>query len=102
MALLGSDQLERDILRAYVQLAVMPNQVGGVKTATLATFGSIEVRLTEITQLEDSKQYAPPFWLEVYSHATDTVLDSCGCYEFDETELTTAVDLVCEAREKAA
>lgn len=99
---LDPDQFEQGILCAYVQLAAMPDQGDGTRTATLANYGSLEVRLTELTQLEDNPHRIPPFWLEVYSHATDTVLDSCGCFEFDEPELTTAVDLVCEARSQAA
>ncbi|WP_404295375.1 hypothetical protein ACD578_28085 (plasmid) [Microvirga sp. RSM25] len=99
---LEPDQLERNILLAYVQLAAMPDQVNGTRTATLANFGSVEVRLTELTQPGYKSRCIPPFWLEVHSHATGTTLDSCGCFEFDESELTTAVGLICEARRKAA
>lgn len=100
--LLDPDTLKPSILRAYVQLAAMPDQTSGVKTATLARFGSVEVRLTELTRPEDKARCIPPFWLEVYSHATGTTLDSCGCFDFDEPELATAVDLVCDASRKAA
>ncbi|QRM32460.1 hypothetical protein [Microvirga sp. VF16] len=96
------DSLEPSILRAYVQLAAMPDQASGVKTATLARFGSVEVRLTELTQPENKSRDIPPFWLEVYCHATGTTLDSCGCFDFDEPELAAAVDLVDDARRKAA
>jgi len=99
---LERNQFEQGILRAYVQLAAMPDQGDGTRTATLANYGSLEVRLTKLTQPEDNPHCIPPIWLEVYSHATDTVLDSCGCFEFDETELAAAVDLICEARRKAA
>ncbi|QRM32651.1 hypothetical protein [Microvirga sp. VF16] len=100
--LLDPNRLEQDILLAYVQLAAMPDQASGARTATVANFGSVEVRLTELTQPEVNPRCIPPFWLEVYSHATDTVLDSCGCFEFDEPELITAADLICDAKRIAA
>ncbi|KLK90545.1 hypothetical protein AA309_25150 [Microvirga vignae] len=99
---LDPDSFEPDILRAYVQLAVMPDQANGVKTATVARFGSVEVRLTELTQPEHKSRCIAPFWLEVYSHASGTTLDSCGCFTFDEPELATAADLICDAKRIAA
>ncbi|WP_404294974.1 hypothetical protein ACD578_27050 (plasmid) [Microvirga sp. RSM25] len=99
---LDPDSLEPGILRAYVQLAAMPDQANGAKTATLARFGSLEVRLTELTRPGYKSPCIPPFWLEVYSRATGTTLDSCGCFDFDESELSTAVSLICETRRKAA
>ncbi|QRM32410.1 hypothetical protein [Microvirga sp. VF16] len=100
--LLEPNQLEHNILRAYVQLAAMPDQANGARTATVANFGSVEVRLTELTQLEDTAAHIPSFWLEVYSHATHAILDSCGCFEFDEPELAAAADLICNAKTIAA
>jgi hypothetical protein len=91
------DQLELGILLAYVQLAAMPHQANGERTATLAKFGSVEVRLTELTKLEGTTPHVPPFWLEVYSHSAHSVVDSCGCFEFNEVELDTAADLVWDA-----
>lgn len=61
---------------------------------TLAQFGDVEVRLTEV-QLAPG---IPPFWLEVYSTATRSTIDGCGCFEFDECELAMVVDLVLDAR----
>jgi hypothetical protein len=91
------DRIEEDIIRAYVRLAITSDQANGHRTVTLAQFGGLEVRLTEIP-LGDHPLPIPPFWLEVYSHATDSVVDSCGCYEFDEDELGKAVELVFDAR----
>jgi hypothetical protein len=34
------------------------------------------------------------FWLELYSHARHTVVDSYGCTEFDEHELARAVEFI--------
>ncbi|QRM32875.1 hypothetical protein [Microvirga sp. VF16] len=96
--LLEPDQLEQNILLAYVQLAAMPDQVNGARTATVANFGSVEVRLTELTQMEDTRRHIPSFWLEVYSHTAHTIIDSCGCFEFNEAELAAAAELICEAK----
>ncbi|WP_404294983.1 hypothetical protein ACD578_27085 (plasmid) [Microvirga sp. RSM25] len=91
------DHIEQAVLRAYVQLAVTPDETDGVRSVTLASFRAVEVRLTEIVQPKDDLRDIPSFWLEVCSHATGTVLDSCGCFEFTETELAIAADLVSEA-----
>jgi hypothetical protein len=91
------DRIEEEIIRAYVRLALTSDQANGHRTVTFAQFDGLEVRLTEIL-LGDHPVMIPPFWLEVYSHATDSVVDSCGCYEFDEDELGKAVELVFEAR----
>jgi hypothetical protein len=94
------DQIEQQIIRSYVQLALTPNQANGHRTATLAQFGAIEVRLTELSQEEGAPLNVPPFWLEIYSHTSNATIDSCGCFEFDEDELSAAVELVTEARQR--
>jgi hypothetical protein len=94
------DQIEQQIIRTYVQLALIPNQANGHRTATLAQFGAIEVRLTEIHQEEGTPLSMPPFWLEIYSHTRNATIDSCGCFEFDEDELSAAVEIVAEARQR--
>jgi hypothetical protein len=42
-----ADHLEHQILCAYVRLAMTPERADGSRTATLARFGALEVRLTE-------------------------------------------------------
>jgi hypothetical protein len=39
----------------------------------------------------------PPFWLEVFPLASQSPIECYGCFEFDETELASAVALVLEA-----
>ncbi len=97
---LNLDHIEQAVLRAYVQLAVTPNEADGVRSVTLASFRAVEVRLTEVVQPKHVLPGIPPFWLEVCSHATGTVLDSCGCFDFTETELAIAADLVSEAEKR--
>jgi hypothetical protein len=91
------DRIEEEIIRAYVRLALTPDRADGHRTVKLAQFGGLEVRLTEIPP-GDHRLPIPPFWVEVYSHASGAVVDSCGCYEFDEDELGMAVELVFDAR----
>jgi hypothetical protein len=91
------DRIEEQIIRAYVRLALAPDQACGFRTITLEQFGALEVRLTEVPEPSGASPF-PPFWVEIYSHASSCVVDSCGCFEFDEDELTAAVDLVVEAR----
>jgi hypothetical protein len=93
---LVADGIEQRILRTYVQLAITPERADGSRYAILARFGSLEVRLTECAQPAGTPPAVPPFWLEIYSHDTGSTVDSCGCFEFDETELATASDLICK------
>ncbi len=91
------DRIEEQIIRGYVRLALAPDQTSGLRTITLSQFGALEIRLTEVSGASEATPF-PPFWIEIYSHASSCVIDSCGCFEFDEDELTAAVDLVFEAQ----
>ena len=67
-----------------------------VKPVSLARFGNYEVRLIEFVRTCPT---APaPMWLELYSHATQTVIDSCCRYDIDET-VQAAEHLISIARE---
>ncbi|MCB5176964.1 MULTISPECIES: hypothetical protein [Microvirga] len=92
------DRIEEELIRGYIRLALTPDQASGMRTITLAQFGALEVRLTELTSRDEATPM-PPFWVEIYSHACGSVVDSCGCFEFDEDELNRAVELVLEARQ---
>jgi len=92
------DRIEEQIIRAYVRLALTPDQANGSRTISVVQFGALEVRLTERFPADPSSP-APPFWVEIYSHATGVVVESCGCFEFDEDELNAAVELILEAHE---
>jgi hypothetical protein len=88
------DEIEQRILRTYVQLAVTAERADGSRSATLARFGALEVRLIECPQPAGPVPAEPPFWLEIYSHETGSTVDRWGCFEFDEAELATATNLV--------
>ena len=90
------DRIEQRIVRAYVQLAVLPDDADGSCTVTLERFGGFEVRLTEAPR--EGAANLSCFWLELYSHGSGAVIDSLGCSEFDENELEAAVEFVCKAR----
>ncbi|RDI53616.1 hypothetical protein DES45_11337 [Microvirga subterranea] len=92
------DQIEQKVVRAYVQLAVLPDDDDGSCTVTVERFGSLEVRLTETPRRGPTN--LPWFWLELYSHGRGSVIDSLGCYEFDEDELMAAVEFIREARRR--
>ena len=55
----------------------------GVKAVSLARFGNYEVRLFEFVRTCPTD--ATPTWLELYSHKTQLVIDSCCRYDIDET-----------------
>ena len=88
------DQIEEQIIRAYVQL-IFAAEADGSRTVTLSRQDGLEVRLTEMPL-----PGTPTFWLEIHSLRTRSVIDSLGCFEFDEDELVAAVDFICEAQER--
>jgi hypothetical protein len=90
-----ADWIEQRIIRAYVQLALEPDDTDGSRTVTLTGLGSLDVRLTEVPHAE--KTCLAPFWLELRSWATGATIDSLGCYKFDEDELSAAVTFIQES-----
>jgi hypothetical protein len=90
---MDADEVEQRIIRAYVQLACTPAETDGSRTVAVTRLSGLEVRLTEVP-LREAAPGMPQFWLEVYSHASRSVIDSCGCREFDERELAAAVEMV--------
>ncbi|MBM6583539.1 hypothetical protein ILT44_25390 [Microvirga sp. BT689] len=88
------DQIEEQIIRAYVQL-IFAAEADGSRTVTLSRQGGLEVRLTEMPL-----PGMPTFWLEIHSLGTRSIIDSLGCFEFDEDELAAAVEFICEAQER--
>ncbi|MBM6580828.1 hypothetical protein ILT44_11595 [Microvirga sp. BT689] len=85
-------------MRAYVQLAVAPDDAEGARAVTLFRLGSLEVRLTETAQ--NLLEGLPPVWLELRSPLNGAIVDSLGCHDFDEDELAAAVAFVIEAAQR--
>jgi diguanylate cyclase (GGDEF)-like protein/PAS domain S-box-containing protein len=98
--LADADEVERRIVCAYVQLALMLDRSDQPRSVTIARFGTIEVRLTEMPR-DGSPPETPPFWLEMHSYASGSTIDSCGCLEFDEDEPATCVALIRSADYRA-
>ncbi len=96
---MSPDEIEQCIIRAYVQLACMPETYGS-RTVTVVRLGLLEARLTEVPE-EQRLPGMPSFWLELYSHAGQSAVDSCGCIDLDEDELARAVEFIANARQRA-
>jgi hypothetical protein len=58
------------------------------------------VTVYALTEMEPEATLAdlPPFWVEIYSLASGSTIDSYGCFEFDEDELAKAVEFIVEAK----
>jgi hypothetical protein len=97
---LCADGIEQRIIRAYIRLVFLAGDADGSRTVTVIRQGRLEVRLTE-RPADTAAGGIPPFWLEVAPVAGHPSVDGCGFYQFDETELATAVDLVLEAAREA-
>jgi len=98
-ARLCPDEVEQRIIRAYVQLLFAHDNLDGSRIVTVAQFGALEVRLSELPSVQKHPD-VPQFWLEMYSHASLSTLDSYGCFDFDEAELAAAVEFVFEAERR--
>jgi hypothetical protein len=92
------DEVEQLLIRAYVRLTFMAKDSYGSRTAIVAQFYSLEVRLTEFPDAYITRD-RPPLWIEIYSHAACSMVDSCGCFEFNEEELSTAAELILQAKQ---
>ena len=97
---ISRDEVEQRIIGAYVQLACAPDR-HGPSTALVARIGASELRLSEVPE-EQRLPGAPSFWLELYSRAQHSVLDRCGCSEFDERELSRLLQFVVEAEQRTS
>ncbi len=93
---LCTDEIEQRMIRAYIQLVFRPYDADGSRSVRVMRLGTLEVQLTELPP-DSVASGLPPFWLEVFSFAGHESIDSCGCFEFDEIELASAVNLVLEA-----
>jgi hypothetical protein len=98
-AKMSPDEIEQRIIRAYLQLACTP-ETDGSRIVTVVRFGVVEARLIEVPERQRLPS-VPWFWLEIYSHASRSVIDRCECTEFDEDELARAVELIANARQQA-
>jgi hypothetical protein len=74
---------ELRILQLYIWSLFGKMFVDGCRTASVARYGSYEVRLVELKQA--SKGDVIPFWIELFDHKSGTMIDSCGSYDFEET-----------------
>jgi hypothetical protein len=72
---------EARLIRAYLNLFLVPRGQDSSKTTTLARFGSYEVRLFE--PAHDLAAETLPLWMELYAHGSRSTLDSFGCDDFE-------------------
>jgi hypothetical protein len=80
--------LELRILQLYIWALSRNKSVDGYRTATVARYGSYEVRLVESAL--DTQFDTIPFWVELFDHRNTVTIDSCGGHDFEETAAGTA------------
>jgi hypothetical protein len=82
------DLIELRFTRTYKELFDAPISAGGESIASLVRFGKYEVRLIRLPRALST---APlPIWLELYSHATQSVIDSCGSHDREQASQAAA------------
>lgn len=91
---IDADEVEQRIIAAYLRLAFQPLGPNGSRTLTIVRQGEIEARLTE---MPSDASGISSYSLEIFSYRVRSVIDRRCCFEFDETELADAVNLVLEA-----
>jgi hypothetical protein len=90
------DQIERQLVRAYIQLAMIEPDEDGFRTVALGRFGDVEARLTEVPS-KPARSPVPSLWLEIFSCTSGATIDGCGCFDVGEHELAAAVEMILEA-----
>ena len=71
---------ERQLVRAYTRLFLVPKREDGSRRISLARFGNYEVLIVELAQAER----APRFWMELYARDIEFTLDSCACDDLEQ------------------
>jgi hypothetical protein len=84
---------ERQLVRAYTRLFLVPKGEDGSRRISLARFGNYEVVVVELAQAER----APQFWMELYAHDIERALDSCACDDIEQA-VSAAEGLIKQAR----
>jgi len=87
------DRIEEAIIRAYLRLAWEPNRENGLRTIIVTQFGCLEIRMSE-RPLHEVPPLIAPFRIEIYSYESGIIIGSGEYFEFDEDELSAAVDLI--------
>jgi hypothetical protein len=84
---------ERQLVRAYTRLFLVPKGEDGSRRISLARFGHYEVLIVELAKAER----APQFWMELYAHDIGLALDSCACDDLEHA-VGAAAGLIHQAR----
>jgi hypothetical protein len=87
------NDIERRIMRSYVQIIFQAQDGNRIRTVPVGQFGAFEVRLTELPR-DERLSNLPPLWLEVFSSDDQSSIDSLGVFEFNAAEMTLAVELI--------
>jgi hypothetical protein len=85
---------ERQLVRAYTRLFLVPKGADGSRRISLARFGNYELLIVEFAQDER----APQFWMELYAHDAEFVIGSCACGDDLEQAAIAAETLIKRAR----
>ena len=81
---------------AYAALMFAVEGSDGARIFSLARYGAFEARIVESRECRAPD--GPLFWIELYRHDTQTVLESCRCDDLDEPGLDVE-RLISRARE---
>ena len=73
--------IEALVTQAYFQLVRVAWSEGGSRSASLAKYGSYEVRLVERRPIDGND--APHLWVELHSKDTETAIDARGCDDLE-------------------
>src|SRR5215217_2890831 len=77
--------LQHLLILAYARLWLLPESIDGTKFCTIASRGSLELRLVEYPLREP----VPPLWIELVNPRDGQVIKCIGCRDLQEAGAAT-------------
>ncbi|WP_262270549.1 hypothetical protein [Microvirga yunnanensis] len=96
---LCADDVKQRIMRAYVHLVFRAEDTATARSFVMMRIGRLEVHLIELRRADITPD-VPPFWIEVVDWLHQTSIDSIGSYEFSQSELAAAVEMIVGAAQE--
>ena len=82
---LRNKNIEQRIIRSYIWLLKVPENVIGLRVSVLSRHGVYDVRLVEPLQMRHLDNL--PFWIELYDRVRNVSLDSYGGDDIEQAAI---------------
>ncbi|MBM1173880.1 hypothetical protein [Microvirga arabica] len=92
-SLVDPELIARKLIQAYARLGHTEPRPGCGGTETIAHCGAFDVHLSRSAS-DDQLAQEPPFWIEIRAHASKSVVECYGCYDFQDDELARILEFI--------